>query len=104
MCDKFAKAYDENYNMPELINQKQALHYYDKACALGVGCESLAHIYLFCCRIVGGDEVKPDSAKAKRYFTKACDNGGDDYNGSVSCRIKRMSPKEFENLDESIFN
>ncbi|MGX2985217.1 hypothetical protein ACWIWK_07095 [Helicobacter sp. 23-1048] len=116
VCDKFAKAYDENYSMPEIVNQKQALHYYDKACALGVGCESLAHIYLFCCRIVGGDEVKPDSAKAKRYFTKACDNGGDDYKcsvnddgdkvcyGSVSCRIKKMSPKEFENLDESIFN
>ena len=122
MCDKFAKAYDDNresyyvsYNMPELINQKQALHYYDKACALGVGCMSLAQIYLWG-GYVGKKEVRRNLAKAKHYFTKDCDSGVDDYECGIdgddnvcsasnpSCFIKRLSPKELENLDESIFN
>ena len=122
VCDKFAKAYDDNresyyvsYNMPELINQKQALHYYDKACALGVGCMRLAQIYLFG-EVVSNKEVKQNNAKAKHYFTKDCDSGVDDYECGIdgddnvcsasnpSCFIKRLSPKELENLDESIFN
>ena len=122
VCDKFAKAYDDNsesyyvsYNMPELINQKQALHYYDKACALGVGCMRLAQIYLFG-EVVSDKRVKQNNAKAKHYFTKDCDSGVDDYKCGIdgddnvcsasnpSCFIKRLSPKELENLDESIFN
>ncbi|MGX3045980.1 hypothetical protein [Helicobacter sp. T3_23-1056] len=115
VCDKFAKAYDDNeesyyvsYNMPELINQKQALHYYDKACALGVGCVHLAQIYLWG-GYVGGKDVRRDLAKAKHYFTKDCENScryesGIDKCASVGCRIKQMSLKELENLDESIFN
>ena len=122
VCDKFAKAYDDgresyyvSYNMPEIINQKQALHYYDKACALGVGCASLAHIYLWG-RSVGDKSIKRNLVKAKHYFTKDCDNGVDDYKCGVdgddnvcsasntSCFIKRLSVKELENLDESIFN
>lgn len=115
VCDKFAKAYDDNeesyyvsYNMPELINQKQALHYYDKACALGVGCVHLAQIYLWG-GYVGGKYVRRDLAKAKHYFTKDCENScryesGIDKCASVGCRIKQMSLKELENLDESIFN
>lgn len=122
VCDKFAKAYDDNresyyvsYNMPELINQKQALHYYDKACALGVGCMRLAQIYLWG-DYVGNKEVRRNRAKAKHYFTKDCDSGVDDYECGIdgddnvcsasnpSCFIKRLSPKELENLDESIFN
>lgn len=122
VCDKFAKAYDDNresyyvsYNMPELINQKQALHYYDKACALGVGCMRLAQIYLFG-EMVSDKRIKQNNAKAKHYFTKDCDSGVDDYECGIdgddnvcsasnpSCFIKRLSPKELENLDESIFN
>ena len=122
VCDKFAKAYDDNresyyvsYNMPELINQKQALHYYDKACALGVGCMRLAQIYLWG-EYVSDKEVRRDLAKARHYFTKDCDSGVDDYECGIdgddnvcsasnpSCFIKRLSPKELENLDESIFN
>lgn len=122
VCDKFAKAYDDNresyyvsYNMPELINQKQALHYYDKACALGVGCMRLAQIYLWG-EYVSDKEVRRDLAKARHYFTKDCDSGVDDYKCGIdgddnvcsasnpSCFIKRLSPKELENLDESIFN
>lgn len=122
VCDKFAKAYDDNresyyvsYNMPELINQKQALHYYDKACALGVGCMRLAQIYLFG-EVVSDKRVKQNNAKAKHYFTKDCDSGVDDYKCGIdgddnvcsasnpSCFIKRLSLKELENLDESIFN
>ena len=122
VCDKFAKAYDDNresyyvnYNMPELINQKQALHYYDKACALGVGCMRLAQIYLWG-EYVSDKEVRRNLAKAKHYFTKDCDSGVDDYECGIdgddnvcsasnpSCFIKRLSPKELENLDESIFN
>lgn len=119
---KFAKAYDDNresyyvsYNMPELINQKQALHYYDKACALGEDCMRLAQIYLWG-DYVGKKEVRRDLAKAKHYFTKDCDKGVDDYKCGIdgddnvcsasnpSCFIKRLSPKELKNLDESIFN
>lgn len=123
VCDKFAKViYDEgeeerygHYDMPELINQKQALHYYDKACALGVGCMRLAQIYLWG-DYVGNKEVRRNRAKAKHYFTKDCDSGVDDYECGIdgddnvcsasnpSCFIKRLSPKELENLDESIFN
>lgn len=123
VCDKFAKViYDEgeeerygHYDMPELINQKQALHYYDKACALGVGCMRLAQIYLWG-EYVSDKEVRRNRAKAKHYFTKDCDSGVDDYECGVdgddnvcsasnpSCFIKRLSPKELENLDESIFN
>lgn len=122
VCDKFAKAYDDNsesyyvsYNMPELINQKQALHYYDKACALGVGCMRLAQIYLWG-EYVSDKEVRRNLAKAKHYFTKDCDSGVDDYKCGIdgddnvcsasnpSCFIKKLSPKELENLDESIFN
>ena len=123
VCHKFAKViYDEgeeerygHYDMPELINQKQALHYYDKACALGVGCMRLAQIYLWG-DYVGNKEVRRNRAKAKHYFTKDCDSGVDDYECGVdgddnvcsasnpSCFIKRLSPKELENLDESIFN
>ena len=122
VCYKFAKAYDDNresyyvsYNMPEIINQKQALHYYDKACALGVGCMRLAQIYLFG-EVVSDKEVKQNNAKARHYFTKDCNSGVDDYKCGIdgddnvcsasnpSCFIKRLSPKELENLDESIFN
>ena len=123
MCHKFAKViYDEgeeerygHYDMPELINQKQALHYYDKACALGVGCMRLAQIYLWG-EYVSDKEVRRNRAKARHYFTKDCDSGVDDYECGVdgddnvcsasnpSCFIKRLSPKELENLDESIFN
>lgn len=122
VCDKFAKAYDDNresyyvsYNMPELINQKQALHYYDKACALGVGCMRLAQIYLWG-EYVSDKEVRRNRAKAKHYFARDCDSGVDDYECGIdgddnvcsasnpSCLIKRLSPKELENLDESIFN
>ncbi|MGX3097624.1 hypothetical protein [Helicobacter sp. 23-1046] len=108
VCDKFAKAYDENYSMPEIVNQKQALHYYDKACALGVDCMRLAQMYLWG-GYVGGKDVGRDLAKAKHYFTKDCENScryesGIDKCASVSCKIKKYSPKEFENLDESIFN
>lgn len=122
VCDKFAKAYDDNresyyvsYNMPEIINQKQALHYYDKACALGVGCMRLAQIYLWG-EYVSDKEVRRDLAKARHYFARDCDSGVDDYKCDIdgddnvcsasnpSCFIKRLSPKELENLDESIFN
>lgn len=123
VCHKFAKViYDEgeeerygHYDMPELINQKQALHYYDKACALGVGCMRLAQIYLWG-EYVSDKEVRRNRAKARHYFTKDCDSGVDDYECGVdgddnvcsasnpSCFIKRLSPKELENLDESIFN
>ena len=115
VCYKFAKAYDDDresyyvsYDMPELINQKQALHYYDKACALGVDCMRLAQMYLWG-GYVGGKDVGRDLAKAKHYFTKDCENScryesGIDKCASVSCKIKKYSPKELKNLDESIFN
>lgn len=118
-----AEHYDEGvvnkhkpYHLDEkFINQKQALHYYDKACALGVGCMRLAQIYIFG-EVVSDKEVKQNNAKAKHYFTKDCDSGVDDYECGIdgddnvcsasnpSCFIKRLSPKELENLDESIFN
>ncbi|MGX2973152.1 hypothetical protein [Helicobacter sp. T3_23-1059] len=115
VCYKFAKAYDDDresyyvsYDMPELINQKQALHYYDKACALGVDCMRLGQMYLWG-GYVGGKDVGRDLAKAKHYFTKDCENScryesGIDKCASVSCKIKKYSPKELKNLDESIFN
>ena len=116
VCYKFAEVvYDRgkqerygSYHMPELINQKQALRYYDKACAFGVGCMRLAQIYLWG-EEVGDKRVKQNNAKAKHYFTKDCENScryefGIDKCASVSCRIKKYSPKELENLDESIFN
>lgn len=110
VCQTLAEHYDKKF-----INQKQALHYYDKACALGVGCMRLAQIYLWG-EYVSDKEVRRDLAKAKHYFTKDCDSGVDDYECGVdgddnvcsasnpSCFIKRLSPKELENLDESIFN
>ena len=122
VCFTLAEHYDRGLDRwsehrldKKLINQKQALHYYDKACALGVGCMRLGQIYLFG-EVVGDERLKQNNAKAKHYFTKDCDNSGDDYEcgvnddgdkvcyGSASCRIKRMSSKEFENLDERIFN
>lgn len=110
VCQTLAEHYDKKF-----INQKQALHYYDKACALGVGCMRLAQIYLWG-EYVSDKEVKRDLAKARHYFTKDCDSGVDDYKCGIdgddnvcsasnpSCFIKRLSPKELENLDESIFN
>lgn len=123
VCQTLAEHYDEGvvnkhkpYHLDEkFINQKQALHYYDKACALGVGCMRLAQIYLWG-DYVGNKEVRRNRAKAKHYFTKDCDSGVDDYECGIdgddnvcsasnpSCFIKRLSPKELENLDESIFN
>lgn len=124
VCQTLAEHYDEGvvnrrkpYHLDEkFINQKQALHYYDKACEMdGSTCKKLAIDYLWG-RYVGDDEVKRDLAKAKHYFTKDCDSGVDDYECGIdgddnvcsasnpSCFIKRLSPKELENLDESIFN
>lgn len=123
VCQTLAEHYDEGvvnkhkpYHLDEkFINQKQALHYYDKACALGVGCMRLAQIYLWG-GYVGKKEVRRNLAKAKHYFTKDCNSGVDDYKCGIdgddnvcsasnpSCFIKRLSPKELENLDESIFN
>lgn len=118
VCQTLAEYYDEgldNHLDEKFINQKQALHYYDKACALGVGCMRLAQIYLWG-EYVSDKEVRRNLAKAKHYFTKDCDSGVDDYEcgidgddnvcsaSSPSCFIKRLSPKELENLDESIFN
>lgn len=110
VCQTLAEHYDKKF-----INQKQALHYYDKACALGVGCMRLAQIYLWG-EYVSDKEVRRNLAKAKHYFTKDCDSGVDDYECGIdgddnvcsasnpSCFIKRLSPKELKNLDESIFN
>lgn len=124
VCQTLAEHYDEGvvnkhkpYHLDEkFINQKQALHYYDKACEMdGSTCKKLAIDYLWG-RYVGDDEVKRDLAKARHYFTKDCDKGVDDYECGIdgddnvcsasnpSCFIKRLSPKELENLDESIFN
>ena len=118
VCQTLAEHYDEgldNHLDEKFINQKQALHYYDKACALGVGCMRLAQIYLWG-EYVSDKEVRRNLAKAKHYFTKDYDSGVDDYKCGIdgddnvcsasnpSCFIKRLSPKELENLDESIFN
>lgn len=118
VCQTLAEYYDEgldNHLDEKFINQKQALHYYDKACALGVGCMRLAQIYLWG-EYVSDKEVRRNLAKAKHYFTKDYDSGVDDYKCGIdgddnvcsasnpSCFIKRLSPKELENLDESIFN
>ena len=123
VCQTLAEHYDKGvvnkhkpYHLDEkFINQKQALHYYDKACALGEGCMRLAQIYLWG-EYVSDKEVRRNLAKAKHYFARDCDSGVDDYECGIdgddnvcsasnpSCLIKRLSPKELENLDESIFN
>lgn len=119
VCQELAGIYDGGlYNKPKLnkklINQKQALHYYDKACALGIGCNFLGENYLFG-EVVGGKRIKKDMAKAKHYFTKHCDNKGDNYwcgddeydnnvcDASPSCCIKRMNVKEMIKIDNKFF-
>ncbi|MGX2973106.1 tetratricopeptide repeat protein [Helicobacter sp. T3_23-1059] len=106
--------YDKHKLNKKLINQKQALHYYDKACALGIGCDYLGENYLFG-EVVGGKRIKKDMAKAKHYFTKDCDNKGDNYwcgddeygnnvcDASPSCCIKRMNIKEMIKIDDKFF-
>ena len=116
VCLSFGYFYDErkegeeidNFGMSEIINQKQALHYYDKACDLGEGCVDLGRIYLFG-KIVGGEKVKKDLTKAKHYFAKDCESFC--RNGYESCKknhwichIKRMSLKELKKLDECDFD
>ena len=116
LCLSFGYFYDErkeeeendNFGMRELINQKQALHYYDKACNLGEGCVDLGRIYLFG-EIVGGKKVKKDLAKAKHYFAKDCEsfcrNGYESCKENHwSCNITRMSLKELKKLDECDFD
>ena len=113
VCQTLAEHYDEGvvnrwkpYQLDEkFINQKQALHYYDKACALGVGCMRLAQIYRWG-DYVGDDEVKRDLAKARHYFAKDCEkNYGDECQADgdecpVSCRAKKMTFKELQKLDD----
>ena len=119
VCETLAEHYDRgldrwkpDYLDEKFINQKQALHYYDKACELGgKACKKLAIDYLWG-RYVGDDEVKRDLAKAKHYFAKDCEKHYDDFNDSydeckvsdmecsVSCRAKRMNFKELQKLDE----
>ena len=116
VCLSFGYFYDErkegeeidNFGMRELISQKQALHYYDKACALGEGCGGLGRIYLFG-KIVGGEKVKKDLTKAKHYFAKDCEsfcrNGYESCKKNHwSCNITRMSLKELKKLDECDFD
>lgn len=115
LCLNFGYFYDKrkeegkfDYGMSEFINQKQALHYYGKACVLGEGCEDLGRIYLFG-KIVGGEKVKKDLTKAKHYFAKNCENFCRNTYESCkenhfSCRITRMSVKEIEKLDECDFD
>lgn len=118
VCLSFGYFYDkrdekeeiDNFGMSEIISQKQALHYYDKACALGEGCEDLGRIYLFG-KAVGGEKVKKDIAKAKHYFAKNCKDKCDNQHFGkkeckkeyLSCRISKMSAKEIEKLDECLF-
>ena len=116
LCLSFGYFYDkrkegeeiDNFGMSELINQKQALHYYDKACALGEGCMNLGQIYLFG-KVVGGEKVKKDLAKAKHYFAKDCESFCRNRYESCKknhwiCNIKRMSLKEIKKLDECDFD
>ncbi|TQR60324.1 sel1 repeat family protein [Campylobacter troglodytis] len=106
-CLSFGHFYDgeTNFGMSELISQKQALHYYDKACALGEDCMHLGQIYLFG-KAVGGKKVKKDIAKARHYFAKDCENIGGFCSDAcsdtddTSCHLKQMSLKELGKIKE----
>lgn len=109
VCQTLAEHYDEgldNHLDEKFINQKQALHYYDKACEMdGSTCKKLAIDYLWG-RYVGDDEVKRDLAKARHYFVKDCEKNygdecqADDEECPVSCRAKKMTFKELQKLDD----
>ena len=128
-CKTLAERYDRGLDRwsehrldKELINHKQALHYYNKACELGEACVRLGQIYLWG-EDVGDKRTKPNLKKSRWCFAKDCEftckadctqdgvlneackqKCQDNIDGYTSCYIKSRSLKDLENLDESIFN
>lgn len=112
VCYKFAEIiYDKgeddynskngrrNYEDVANINQKDALHYYDKACVLGgVGCAELAQKYLWG-DYVGDKKLKPNLAKLRHYLIKDCDFGDKE-----SCFAKGLNDKELYERAKSYFD
>lgn len=128
-CETLAQRYDRGLDRwsehrldKELINHKQALHYYEKACELGKACTRLGQIYLWG-EYVGDKETRQNLKKARWCFAQICEftckedctkdgvlnetckqKCQDNTDGYTSCYIKSLSLKDLENLDESIFN